>query len=342
VKVAKNPLISVITPVYNGEKFVGRTIASVLGQTCKDFEYILINDASTDSSLDVIRSFDDARIKVVENEVNSRLVVSRNRGLEIARGKYVALLDHDDIALPHRLEMQLAVMEANKDLLLIGSHAKYINADDKVIKGRKDHRCLTPEHSRAKLLFRNHFINSTVFFRQMEKKVMFSDQFQLSEDYDFIERYATLGKIHVIRDVLVHYRVHDNNYGSKMQAETQEGCNRIKARQLERLGVPFDDELMRLHAQFEYGPFPYSKEMLKSIANWIESIKSGNKKSKVFDETALNDVIHDELLKIAEDAAKKSHVEWSDIFNSPYRDVLLKPPSGAVRAAIKYMLRRRS
>lgn len=336
---ARNPTISVITPVYNGERFVGRTIASVLNQTFKDFEYILINDASTDSSLDIIKSFDDPRIKIVENAVNSRLVTSRNRGLEIARGKYIALLDHDDIALPQRLEKQFSVMEANESLVLIGSRARNINADDKVLQRRTVHRCPTPEHSRAKLLFRNHFINSTVFFRQMKDKVMFSDEFQLSEDYDFIERYSTLGQVHVLRDILIHYRSHDNNYSSKKQMETQEGCVRIKARQLQRLGVPPSDELSRVHARFEYGPFEYTQEILKEISGLIELIKEGNRKYRVYDESALNDVIHDELLKIAEHAAKKSRVDWDEIFNEPYRGVLLNPPIGAIRAAIKYMLR---
>jgi len=336
---ANSPVISVITPVYNGEKFIARTIASVLNQSFKDFEYILVNDASTDSSLDIIKSFDDPRIKVVENAVNSRLVTSRNRGLEIARGKYVALLDHDDIALPQRLEKQFSVMEANEDFVLIGSRAKYINADDKLLKKRSVHHCQSPEHAHAKLLFRNHFVNSTVFFRQMEGKVMFSDEFQLSEDYDFIERYATLGRVHVINDVLVHYRIHDNNYGSKKRAETQEGCVRIKARQLKRLGISATDALSAVQARFEYGPFDYTKEILSDISDLIAMIKKGNEQYKVFDEAALKEVIDYELLIIAEHAAKKSKIEWNDIFDQPYKEALLNPPIGAMRAIIKYMLR---
>lgn len=336
---ASNPAISVITPVYNGEKFIGRTIASVLNQSFKDFEYILIDDASTDSSLDIIKGFHDPRIKVIENAVNSRLVTSRNRGLEIARGKYVALLDHDDIALPQRLEKQFSVMEANEKLVLIGGRARNIDADDKLLKLRTAHRCPTPEHSRAKLLFRNHFVNSTVFFRQLENKVTFSDEFQLSEDYDFIERYATLGQVHVLRDLLIHYRTHDNNYSGKKQVETREGCVRIKARQLERLGVPVSEALSAVQARFEYGPFDYTKEILKDIADLVEMIKEGNQKYRVFDDAALHDVIHDELLIIAEHAAKKSNLDWGEIFDGPYRGVLMKPPLGAIRAIIKYMLR---
>lgn len=332
-------MISVITPVYNGEKFVGSTIASVLNQSFEDFEYILINDASTDSSLDIIRSFDDPRIKVVENEVNSRLVTSRNRGLEIARGKYIALLDHDDIALPNRLERQLAVMEANEDFVLIGSRARYINAADKLVRNPSVHGSQTPEHAHAKLLFRNHFVNSTVFFRQMENKVMFSHEFQLSEDYDFIERYANLGRVHVINDVLVHYRVHDNNYGSKMRLETQEGCVRIKARQLQRLGISVTDAVSAVQSRFEYGPFDYTKEILNDIADLIAMIKTGNERYRVYNEAALKDAIDYELLIIAEHAAKKSNIDWGDIFDEPYRGVLMNPPTGAIRAIIKYMLR---
>lgn len=334
-----SPMISVITPVYNGEKFIGRTMASVLNQSFKDFEYILIDDASTDASLDIIRSFDDPRINVVENAVNSRLVTSRNRGLEIARGKYIALLDHDDVALPQRLERQLAVMEANKDFVLVGSLARYINADDGLLTKRSAHRCRSPEHARAKLLFRNHFVNSTVFFRQMDERVMYSDEFQLSEDYDFIERHANLGRVHVLDEVLVHYRMHDNNYSSRNRAETLKGCVRIKARQLQRLGISATEALSAVQARFEHGPFDYTKETLEEISELIAMIEKGNEQYKVFDRTALREVIDHELLIIAEHAAKKSQVHWSDLFDEPYRRALLNPPSGVVRAMIKYMLR---
>lgn len=331
------PLISVITPVYNGERFVARTIASVLSQSFKNFEYILIDDASTDASLEIINSFYDSRIRVLKNEVNSRLVTSRNRGLAAARGKYIALIDHDDIALPQRLEKQFEAMEADSSLVLVGSQIRYINSNDQVTSTRTYHQCLTPEHCRAKLLFRNHFFNSTVFFRQMNERVMFSDKFQLAEDYDFIERYAALGRINILRDILVHYREHDNNFSTKMQLETQEGCVRIKQRQLERLGLAGDQNLSRIHAMFEFEPASYTREILQDLAALAEQITEANLNKHVFNKAALRDVTRFELLTIAEHAAKDSSLDWHDIFIGPYRSVLLHPPSGFFRAALKYM-----
>jgi glycosyltransferase involved in cell wall biosynthesis len=331
------PLVSVITPVYNGERYVARTIASILGQTFSDFEYILVDDASTDSSLSIIKSFNDPRIRIIENEVNSRLVFSRNRGLEAARGKYIALIDHDDIALPHRLERQLKAMESDSSLVLIGSQMRYINEQDQVTSTRSYHRCESPEHCRAKLLFRNHFVNSSILFRQLEKPVLLSDQFQLAEDYDFIERYAAFGRIHVLDEALVHYREHDNNYSGKMQIETQAGCIRIKQRQLERLGFHVDEQLSELHALFEYEPVRYTPENLQKLASLAIQIIEANAMHQVFDPKALRDVTRFELLTIAEHAAKNSPVGWRDIFSGPYRSVLFDPPSGALRAALKYM-----
>lgn len=331
-----DPLISVITPVYNGERFVARTIASVLGQSFKNFEYILIDDASTDASLEIIKSFDDPRIQILQNTVNSRLVTSRNRGLETARGRYVALLDHDDIALPQRLEKQFKAMEADKNLVLIGSQIGYINANDELTSTRTHHQCPSPEYCRAKLLFRNHFVNSTVFFRQLKEKVMFSDQFQLAEDYDFIERYSAHGKVHILLDNLVNYRVHDNNYGSKMRAETMEGCSRIKQRLLERLGFQVDANLSRVHAMFEFEPPAYTYDNLRELADLAVKIMAANQKSRFFEPSALREVVSFELLKIAESAAKNPLLQWREIFTDPYLGALLHPPSGFARAALKY------
>lgn len=335
--ISGQPLISVITPVYNGEQFVARTIDSVLGQTFGNFEYILVDDASTDSSLSIIKSFNDPRIRILKNEVNSRLVVSRNRGLAVARGKYIALIDQDDIALPKRLEKQFEAMEADNSLVLIGSQIRYIDADDQVTGTRTYHQCLSPEHCRAKLLFRNNFVNSTVFFRQIKEQVMFSDEFQLAEDYDFIERYSAFGRINILKDFLVHYRRHENNYGVKMQVETEEGCVRIKKRQLERLGLAVDESFSRIHAMFEYEPKIYTREILQALAALALQIIEANVNKHVFNQLALREVTRFELLTIAEHAAKNSPVDWRDIFVEPYRSILLNPPSGILRAALKYM-----
>lgn len=122
------PCISVIMPVYNGEKYIEEAIMSILSQTFTDFEFIIINDGSTDASQSIISSYaeKDSRIRVIEQE-NIGLIRSLNKGLKHARSKYIARMDADDISLPKRLEQQLMKMEEEK-LDLCGCH--YFSVDD--------------------------------------------------------------------------------------------------------------------------------------------------------------------------------------------------------------------
>jgi glycosyltransferase involved in cell wall biosynthesis len=127
------PLVSVVMPLFNAEKYVGDAVESVLNQSYTNFELIIINDASTDKSAACVQGIVDRRIVIVENENNLGIVASRNRGLALAKGKYIAVLDSDDIALPNRLEKQVAFLEANPAYGICGSYYHVINGIGKKI-----------------------------------------------------------------------------------------------------------------------------------------------------------------------------------------------------------------
>ena len=114
------PRVSVFIPVYNREAYVGAAIESVLRQSFQDFEILLIDDGSTDLSVEVLRSYDDRRIRVVRNERNLGQPETRNRGLALARGQYVAMLDSDDVARPDRLSRQVAFLDRHQDCVEVG------------------------------------------------------------------------------------------------------------------------------------------------------------------------------------------------------------------------------
>src|SRR3989344_5781814 len=120
--------ISVLMPAYNARKYIGEAIESILNQTFKDFEFIIINDCSTDKTKKIIEEYanKDARIKLINNATNLGLTKSLNIGLKEARGEYVARLDADDVALPERLEKQYEFMEKNKETTLVGAWAEII------------------------------------------------------------------------------------------------------------------------------------------------------------------------------------------------------------------------
>lgn len=114
------PKISVVMPAYNAEKYIGEAIESILNQTFKDFEFIIINDGSVDHTKEIIREYNDPRIVLLENDKNRGIVLSLNKGLDAATGKYIARMDADDIALKNRFERQVEYLDEHKDIGVLG------------------------------------------------------------------------------------------------------------------------------------------------------------------------------------------------------------------------------
>ncbi len=119
-------MVSIIMPVYNSSGYLSDAIESILSQTYSDFEFIIIDDASTDNSIEIIYSYHDPRIVLLKNDINLGVTHSLNKGIKHARGKYIARMDADDIALPQRIELQVDFLEKNPEFILVGSFFEVI------------------------------------------------------------------------------------------------------------------------------------------------------------------------------------------------------------------------
>ncbi|HOI76292.1 MAG TPA: glycosyltransferase family 2 protein [Methanofastidiosum sp.] len=196
------PEISVIMPVYNTGQFLEESIESILNQTFNNFELIIVYDKSSDNSKEIIVRYmqSDERIILIENEIKSGIAAARNRGLEIARGKYIAVMDSDDISLPNRLEKEYLFLENNPEFFLVGSQG--IMVDEKgnylqLIKCEKDPASLIKDYFS--------FVHSSLMYRN--KGFMYREKFILSDDYDFCLRLVSMKlKLINISDILVKYR----------------------------------------------------------------------------------------------------------------------------------------
>ena len=174
------PLVSVLMAVYNGEAYLGEAIESILRQTFSFFEFIIIDDASTDNSRRLAESYRDSRIRVVSNPRNLRLAGSLNRGINLARGKYIARMDADDICHPDRLEKQVAFMEENCDVGVSGSWL-YCFGDKKQLWDYP----LTSGMIKSNLLFHNQLGHPTVIMRReamLKNGLFYNPRFRASED----------------------------------------------------------------------------------------------------------------------------------------------------------------
>lgn len=209
------PKISVITAVYNGDKYLRETIQSILSQSFNDFEYIIINDCSNDKSLEILNEFakNDSRIFIKNNIKNIGSVESRNIGLKLAKGKYVAILDHDDISMQDRLRKQFTFLENHKNIFMVGGGA--INVDENGIRISKFKPIIKINKIKKTLPFKNCFYHPTVMYRN-EGLLFYRKNILYSDDYDFYLRLLSEKKILAnMSDVLIKYRLHRSSSSSK-------------------------------------------------------------------------------------------------------------------------------
>jgi glycosyltransferase involved in cell wall biosynthesis len=201
------PKVSVILPVYNGAKYVKQAIESVLRQTFSDFELIIINDGSTDGSLEIIKSSHDPRIKIVDQE-NKGLITTLNTGIALSRAEHIARIDADDIwSNQDKLSRQMNYISQNPDCAVLGTWANIIDED-----GNKISRLAYPKTDReirSKILTKCCFVHPSVIFNKImcEKAGGFNGQERYIEDYGLWLRMGQFGKFANIPEYLMSYRI---------------------------------------------------------------------------------------------------------------------------------------
>jgi len=200
------PKISVLMPVYNGEKFLGDAITSILGQTEKDFELIIVDDGSTDGSENIIKFYNDPRIKYFKRP-HEGLVSTLNFGIDKATAKYVARMDADDVACPARLEKQYKYM-LEHELIVCGGWADLIDEDgDKM--GELKFPPVEASAIRNYAILHNPFIHPTVMFnKETIVKAGLYRNFKHVEDYELWTRLIFKNRVGNIPEKLINYRLH--------------------------------------------------------------------------------------------------------------------------------------
>ena len=239
-----NPKVSVLMSVYNGERHLLDSIDSILAQTFTDFEFIIINDGSTDTTGEILRSYADPRIKIVDQE-NVGLTKSLDKGIAMASGVYIARQDADDLSVKERFEKQVAFMDSNPAVALLGAQAVIIDVEGKAIA-----HCYHPTSSeflKWRLLFRNTFIHTSVMIRRSlleERGLSYNPVFIRSQDYDLWERINEEASVANLSEDLVYYREHEGNITSLEVESQEEFALDVSKRAIQNLigrGVSYDE-----------------------------------------------------------------------------------------------------
>ena len=282
------PLVSVNMVSYNSEKYIGKSIQSILNQTYKNFELIIVNDGSNDNTLTEINNFSDSRIKVINNNKNLGIPYARNIAINASIGKYIAIQDSDDVSLENRLRVQVSFLENNLDFGLIGSKTEMIDSNDKRLN-RIQSLELSENETKVMLFFKNCFTHSSVMYRKNNlKKVMFNHNFKITQDYDAIIKISRESKVKNCGEVLVQYRHHANSI-SNNNLEKKEEENIIIGLGLIKLGIKNSAKNIFYHSKLKIRDLHKDMRIVFEQLALLEKYLLGNKRFKIFPEPEFSD-----------------------------------------------------
>lgn len=311
----RQPKITVLLPVYNCELYVQTAVESILNQTFADFEFLIIDDASTDATVAILKKIDDSRIQLIQKPVNSGYTNSLNYGLQLAKGEYIARMDGDDISYPERFAKQIAYLETHPEVVVCGTTYKIVG---------NDKRITLPEHHEAikiGLLWGNCISHPSVMIR---KKVLdnYAIQYDTSkeptEDYDMWVRLLALGKLHNLQEVLLEYRLYGNQVSRKRAEEQKKNDIAAKLKLLQYLEVQWND------SEFEFLERQFGKTEVVSFQD-LKIFKPIQKKLEIANTSGFfeSKMFSQYLLDLEADVLRKCFLKQKRYSPSMYLEYLL-------------------
>lgn len=281
------PLVTVLMPVYNGESYLCEAIESILQQSYTNFEFLILNDGSSDRSEEIIRSYTDSRIRLINNATNMQLIATLNRGLDQAQGKYIVRMDADDISLPQRIERQVEWLEKNPEYGLVGSWFEDFNGTDTIrtIKYSSD-----DTHIRIRHLYQTHIAHPTAVLRKSvidKHNLRFDPDFVHGEDYAFWVQMSAYCKLSNYPEMLVRKRDHPQNVSNKYAQIQSDTCARVKQEQFRQMGLGVSRNEIELYTRFANPDWTFSKDEMEMMYILLEKMARENERTSFISKGAL-------------------------------------------------------
>ena len=276
-----NPIISVVLPVYNEEKFIGECIESVLNQTFRDFELIIINDASTDRSAEIINSYNDQRISVIDNLSNSGIVKSLNKGCLNARGEFIARIEANDIAVETRFEKQLKYLNYNPNCAVVFSPVLIIDIDGNSLD-IIDGKYIQHELIQTWLFYKNCFFHTAAMMRKSVLPDPPYNENSYAEDYNLWADLLQSWELHFLDEVLM--KVRNLPGGLRYQPECEKSTRQVRLKQLEWLHLYPSRMELSIHLKLVSKNKEVDPTFVKEKLEWLDKIYIANNKYSVFRE----------------------------------------------------------
>lgn len=273
------PRVTVLMPVYNAERFLREAINSILAQSFKPFEFLIIDDGSTDRSAEIIESFPDPRIRFVKNAENLGITATLNKGIALASCELIARMDADDISHPHRLQKQFGYMKRNPRCAMLSTWARVITEDKRFVR---------LERYRSNLYFYNltfecWIYHPTVMFRKSAAEEIGMYSLPYSEDYDFFWKMSMRFPIANLPEPLVDYRLSSTSLNTV-----------LKKKEYER----YNEQNVRRNLRYYLGDdFEISHSALECLRHNFQPVLSCYNQREVLDTLSLLDTITKKIIE---------------------------------------------
>ena len=288
------PTVTVLVPVYNRAAYIRDAIESILAQTFTDFELLVIDDASSDGSADAVASYRDERIRLLCNETNLGIPGSRNRGIDEARGEFLAFLDSDDCARPERLARQVAFLRGHREYAAVGSWIEWMNREGKPL-GRIKRKAVGAAQIAAERLFRSCLENSAAMARTaILRRYRHREHIKLGSDYDLWARIAAEHKLAALPQVLTYRRQHGGRTTEGRTAEIKAWRLQIFADQLHALGVRYSPSDLERHYELRRMQklrMRPDRGYLEWAQDWLQRLHAANTHNPRYPEPAFSCVL---------------------------------------------------
>lgn len=298
-----NILVSVVMSVYNGEKYLKSAVDSILSQTHKNFEFLIINDGSTDKTMEILNSYTDKRIKILDNKENKGLIYSLNKGFNEAKGKYIARMDADDIALEDRLKKQILFLEKNQDIAICDGGIK-IFKDNLTFISKNFISNMTPEQMKVRLLFKNCITHPATMIRtdiihKLNLKYNIDDKGM--EDFGLwihMSKFVKLGKID---SIILKYRYLSTSISANVLQKIENYKNTLKncfKRQYKEIFDNLSEKDLDIHIEIcIINNLKKYKFSLEEKLDYLKRLKQLLLSLKIYDEKSLIEELNERIIE---------------------------------------------
>jgi hypothetical protein len=330
------PLVSVLMPVYNASQYLKESINSILNQTYSAFELLIYNDGSSDDSISIIKAFasQDARIIFFDGP-NCGLVVQLNKGLQQAKGKYIARMDADDVAPLERLAYQVAYMEANPEVGLCGGAVRMFGAGiDTIVYLPQDDNVIRPT-----LCLQNAFFHPAVTMRRevlVTHSLQYREEYMTAEDYQLWCEMSRVTQLHNLPEVVLNYRIHPQQVTRVQSARGQQTTARIRQEQMSLLNIVLTPEQRvgfdLLNSDRKYKRFRLADyQAIKSLIQTLYAQMGGRDESA----PGVYKILDSQWYNVLQ-AAGRFHISLLPLLRHPLSDN--KPSKAAIIFAAKCLI----